>query len=330
MLYGGDEFSAAAALVGIKARLGPGEALDPNTNVLDGHRLTPDELAMVCNTIPFLGDHRLVIVEGLLERMERGQGRRQGSRGKEQARAAGEWSGLPEMVETMAPATTLVIMGGVIGAGNPLLKALGSVAQVRRFDPLRGPRLQDWIVQRAKAREAALSARAVQLLAEFSGGNLRLLDQELAKLALYAGARTIEEEDVAGLVSSVKEASIFEMVDAFVEGQPGAAMRALDRLLEQGTPAPLILTMLARQLRLMVQAKSLEARNVGQSGMASALGLRSDYVLRKTVQQSRSYSLEALKSLYRRLEETDLAIKTGRVAEDLGLEMLVAGTMVRG
>ena len=141
MLYGGDEFSAAAALVGIKARLGPGEALDPNTNVLDGHRLTPDELAMVCNTIPFLGDHRLVIVEGLLERMERGQGRRQGSRGKEQARAAGEWSGLPEMVETMAPATTLVIMGGghrcrqssveglgERGASTPLRSSAGAAA----------------------------------------------------------------------------------------------------------------------------------------------------------------------------------------------------------
>lgn len=107
-------------------------------------------------------------------------------------------------------------------------------------------------------------------------------------------------------------------------------MRGLEQLLVQGTPPPVIITMLARQLRLMVQAKSLIAGGVREAGVGKELGLRSDYAARKTVDQARSYTVGALKDLYRQLLDTDLAIKTGRLDGTLALEMLVAGQAAPG
>jgi len=55
--------------------------------------------------------------------------------------------------------------------------------------------LPGWIQARAKARQIGIESRAVQMLADFVGPNLRQLDNELEKLALYAGKRTITVRD---------------------------------------------------------------------------------------------------------------------------------------
>jgi hypothetical protein len=44
--------------------------LATNTDVLDGRAVTPDQLAAICDTVPFLASHRLVVVEGLLARFD--------------------------------------------------------------------------------------------------------------------------------------------------------------------------------------------------------------------------------------------------------------------
>ncbi|MCJ7831145.1 MAG: DNA polymerase III subunit delta, partial [Dehalococcoidia bacterium] len=73
MLYiyhGEDEFSLREELAALKAGLDSDGMLASNTSQLDGGRLQPAELLAPCSTIPFLGSHRLVIVEGLLGRFE--------------------------------------------------------------------------------------------------------------------------------------------------------------------------------------------------------------------------------------------------------------------
>ena len=121
---------------------------------------------------------------------------------------------------------------------------------------------------------------------------------------------------------------MFSMVDAMIEGRPGAALGTLRRLMEQGAAGPYVLTMLARQVRLMIQARSLEAEGAARGQMARAMG-SGDFVVRKSLEQAGAFSDQALREIYRRLLETDVAIKTGGVADDLGLETLVAELSVR-
>ena len=322
LFYGEDDFSAYEAYRRVAAETGPAEELATNTTTFDGEHTAFGEVAMAAQAMPFLGTKRLVVVEGL--------GRRLAARGKkagdeETKSGPKEWAGLPDLLGGLPPTTVLIFLDGGLTAANPLVKAVKAAkGEVKLFNPLRDREVAGWIADRAKEKGASIAGPAVQMLAGLVGGNLRLLDGELDKLATYAQGRTIERDDVEALVSQAKETSIFELVDAVATRRQGPAMRALERLLTQGAPPPVAMTMLARQLRLMTQVKALAARNAGDDEIMAALGTRSDFVVRKTKEQARRYSLDALKKLYERLLETDLAIKTGAVSDELGLEMFVA------
>jgi len=125
-------------------------------------------------------------------------------------------------------------------------------------------------------------------------------------------------------VSYAREASVFTMVDALIEGRASTAARLLHQLLEEGATAPYLLVMITRQLRLLVQAKELTLKGVPASLIKDRLGLASDYTLTKALQQSRRYSMGRLEQVYRKLLETDLAIKRGIWKGELALDLLVA------
>ena len=70
ILWGQDDFSLNEALAEIKRGIGDQTVLLTNTTTLDVRQTTIDELTAVCETVPFLAEKRLVIVEGLLELFE--------------------------------------------------------------------------------------------------------------------------------------------------------------------------------------------------------------------------------------------------------------------
>src|SRR3989304_6595813 len=88
IFHGEDDFAQREELARIKAELDTDGMLVNNTTLLEGAQLRPDELAAVCNTVPFLSGRRLVIVEGLLGRFETPPARRRRGRRDESSREA--------------------------------------------------------------------------------------------------------------------------------------------------------------------------------------------------------------------------------------------------
>ena len=81
ILFGPDDFSLKEALVHIKDGMGSREMLATNTTVFEGKNLALQQLISTCDTVPFLAEKRLVIVNGLLGRFEPKKGRN-GRKGK--------------------------------------------------------------------------------------------------------------------------------------------------------------------------------------------------------------------------------------------------------
>jgi len=322
MLLGKDDFSLRQSLEEIKTSIGDPTALATNTTVLDGQQLTVDQLRTVCETIPFLAEKRLVIVNGLLGRFEV---KSKPSRGKTGAsnRQSG-YQELGEYIGKIPESTILVLIDGKITSKNPLFSKLSTRARVKSFPLLRGDRLQHWIQKRAGEKSASISSQAVDLLVRFVGGNLWIMANEIDKLALFASGRRIEEEDVKLVVSYAQEASVFAMVDAILEFRAGVAEQLLQKLLQRGAAPAYLLVMLSRQVRMIVRVKEL--RNQRKSGMEiqDRLGLTSEFALRKTLEQANRYSLARLKEVYHRLLEADLSIKTGKYDAELALNILIA------
>ncbi len=326
VLYGEDDFSLHEELEKIKEGLGDGELLSSNTTVLGGQGLSLEQLVSVCNALPFLAPKRLIIVQGLLSRFERRDGGRDGERSRslESGAEEGHWHLLGERIDIMPPSTVLVLADGRLGRDNPLLKQLSSRATVKEFPLLRAGALRHWIQLRVGEKGGSMSPSAITLLADLSGSNLWILSNEIEKLCLWAGQRRVEEQDVRQLVSHAREANVFAMVDAIVEGRTVLALQLLHELSDEGASALYLLVMITRQFRLLLLAREMSRRSLSRTDIRNRLGLVSDYRFRKTLEQVERYSAGRLTEVYHKLLETDVSIKTGKRGEELALDLLVA------
>lgn len=323
LFYGGDEFSLHEELAALKGRLDSDGMLAGNTSQLEGRSLQPQELLAHCNTVPFLGGCRLVIVEGLLARFEsaRAPGRRRGEGSRE---SVGAWRNLPAALEGMPPSTVLVFVDGKIVPSNPLLRLLASLAEVREFQPLRQREVPGWLAQRARVMGVPISGGAMALLAELVGNDLRVLSQELTKLQLYAMDREVVEGDVRLLVTSAREASVLSMVDAVIEGRSGLAIRLLEQLQNEGAPPAYLLSMIVRQYRHLIMAKELTLAHLSPAEIGRRLNITSDFALRKVLEQANRYTLPQLERAYHCLLRADGAIKRGVYSGETALDILLS------
>lgn len=327
VFYGKDDFSAHEALAALAAKLNADgasqEGLADNTVRVDGRSAKPEELLAICQTMPFLAPYRLVIVTGLFARFDEDTRRGRGARKRKTDESAlGSWQSFVEALPHLPETTTLVFMEGALGARNPLLKELPKSARVQEFQPLKQAEVAGWINRRAARYDVSIQARAVAALAQLVGNQLWLLDTELQKLATYAAGREITDADVRELVSFARDPNVFAMVDAVVEGRTRDSLDLLHRLLADGEAPQRLLSVIARQYRLLIMAKELLDQRVRPPEISARLGVQG-FVIQRLLQQAPLYTIETLRRAYRLLLDADLSVKRGIHDDETALELLI-------
>ena len=321
LVYGEDVVSVDEALTDLAKSAGPDDLRDVNYTPLDADGLVPNAVAAAAFTAPFMSDHRVVVVKGLLSTFERrGPSRSRGASNNDPLKV---WTEFVNQLDSLPPTTELAFVDSGLSRSNPLLRKLTPISQVREFPLPREHDMPGWITRRANTIGVRIEPRAAAMLAEAVGRQPRLIDSELRKLSLYADGTPVGVEDVRQMVAYVREANIFQTVDAIIDRRTGVALRMLRRIMEDGAPAAYVMTMIARQVRLLLMAKDMKAQGLSQEEIGRRLRL-SGWVLNKTLQQERRLSFEYLAHVHGQLVETDLALKTKPLDDQLALEMLVA------
>ena len=97
-------------------------------------------------------------------------------------------------------------------------------------------KLPEWCARWARSSHGKqMSTAAARLLVDLIGEEMGLLDQELAKLAVYAGsASKIEADDVDRLVGNSRAENTWKIFDHIGAGRMDEALKMLDRLFDQG------------------------------------------------------------------------------------------------
>lgn len=345
--YGEDDYSRKHAIDALREQLGDPEMASLNTVTLSAADTTPAEVVAQAGAVPFLANGRLVVVEGLLAMFSRSQGGRGGrssrtrQAGLEDSQPAGDdsfrgWGQLKDIAPGLPESNILVLSDETATDSNPLLRHLAPVANVRVFAPLRSNDLTAWIGQTVHERGGGIENAAQRALADAHGSNLWALSNEIDKLLLYAGDRSITVEDVQAMTGTTREENIFAMVDDVIERRYPRARERIERLREDsGAAVPQIMAMLGTQVRRLLAAKDATERRVSQAELQDAIGSRSDFAIRKTVNQSRSFTMPRLREMHRAILDYDIALKTGKLNEDTAMELLIAdlcgiGTPGRG
>jgi DNA polymerase III subunit delta len=329
ILWGKDDFSLEEALLEIKKSLGEDSLLSTNTNVLDGQKLSLNELKSVGGAMPFLSTKRLVIIKGLLERFEPKDKTGRPKTGKGSNLKTDESQLMADSILGFPESTILVLVDSLeirktSLQNNPLFKAVSGKAEIKQFPPLKGPKLSQWIQNRVAQKSSSISVQATSLLVDTIGGDLFTMSNEIDKLVAYTGSRKIEERDIRAVVSASQEGDIFAMVDAIIDHKAGMAEQILQKLFQNGRMPQQILGLLARQVQMLIQIKELKSQKRPSAEIQSRLGIFNPFAWDKILKQAEKYTMSRLSEIYQSLLVTDLSIKTGRLDGDLALILLIA------
>ena len=203
------------------------------------------------------------------------------------------------------------------GALRDAIADAGGVVQ--EFKTPGAGQLEPWLVKRAKELEVELQPQAARLLAERIGGHVResdvdrrrrteLANMELEKLALYRPGGTISAEDVEALVSETIPGSTWAFLDA-VGARAGASAATLaERLLDAGTPLPVLISQLHRRLRDLILVREHLDSGSTPPQIVKDLKLQ-PFRAKRLAEQARAWSLPALEVATVELLALDLRSK---------------------
>lgn len=165
-------------------------------------------------------------------------------------------NGLPE-------GNCLIFTTGTVDKRKKIYKIVAQQGVILSFNRAKGETAQKEVLQNEIQKlleryQKKLTPAAWSSLRKKTGFELRRSIMEIEKLIFFTGARSvIEDMDVAEVVGKTKEDSIFDLTAALSEKNQLDALRALKALLGQGLHHLMILTMIVREIRFLLQAKIL-------------------------------------------------------------------------
>ncbi len=231
---------------------------------------------------------------------------------------------LAEHVALMSETTVLILLvEEALDAANVLVKAANKHGKVLQSTLPKGMALESWINKRAKSIDVKIAPDATALLANFIGNHLRLLANELDKLATYVGpGGTITAQEVRLLSAHVQEARIFDLTDALAQRNRKQALNILHDLLSDGEPPLKLLSTITSQVRSLLLVKELAQKGMRSPQISSTLGM-APFIADKVLRQVKNFDVPQLESTYRLLLDTDAALKRSRLTPEMALDLLV-------
>jgi len=339
LLHGNDEFTCREQMKKLRQQ----GNFEYNQDTFTSGEVDLMTIIATCNTFPFLADQRLVVLEGLPkrrrdedasstaisvtketnEKSSKSRKGKKGSKSRSESRAGFEKS-LAEYIPQLPETTVLIVLvDEELTSSSPLLKAAQEHGKVIQCTLPKGAALETWISKRAVSLGVKITPEAASMLANFIGNQLRLLANELDKLATYVGpGSTISTEDVRQLSAPVQEARIFDLTDALAQRNRKQALNLLHDLLADGEPPLKLISTITSQVRSLLLVKELASNGLRISQIISATGM-APFVAEKALRQIGKFSSSQLEGTYRQLLATDAALKRSRMTPDMALDLLV-------
>jgi len=324
VLHGDDEFAINHECARRLALIAQDDPSGMNITRLDGQQASQEDLRTALNTLPFLTEQRMVVLNAMPPRQDSKK--------------------FTAMLDQMPASTILVILLMDIyerkhwKAVDPekhwlaeWCKARSGQAEWLEFSLPAPFAMPGWLQKQAKSMGGKITPAAADRLAEWIGNDTRLAALELEKLLTYTNyERMVEVEDVEALSINNAQGNIFQFVDALAEHNPTQALNQLHRLMDEQEPVQ-IFSMIVRQFRLLLQVRELLDDGKGLQEIPREIPeIRASLVAEKMARQARRYDLEQLKTVYRRLLLVDRNLKTSQVTPELAFDLLVVELAGKG
>lgn len=269
-----------------------------------GNKLDQSEVISFCNTMPFLAERRVALVEGC------------GLFKTSCEQFAAE-------VEHIPDESILIFVETEVDKRNKLYKTVSKCGAALEFNKPNERTMLIWTKRQFKNEGRQAEDAAIYKLIEFIGCDMNAVSNEIEKLISYTADKgTVTVSDVEELCTGKVEGKIFEMVEAIARKQQKKALDLYYELIENREPTMRMLFLITRQFDMMFKALLGKMDGLSDSQIAGAIGVP-QWSVKKYIDQVKDYKLDMLKNMLEKCHDLDYRIKTGQTDDQIGVEMLI-------
>ena len=178
-----------------------------------------------------------------------------------------------------------------------------------------------WLRKELEENGLKIDQSVIKDLAERTNYDPERCSNEIKKFKLNNENRIIRKEDIEILTPDTIEKDIWDLIDAINQGDKVKSISTLEKLSSQTMDPNYILSMLARNLRLVLLTKFLLRKGNDYRAISSELSIP-PFTTPSLIKTAENSSDEKLKMLYTKLSNLDYQIKTGKIDANLGISLI--------
>lgn len=274
-----------------------------NYTYYEGKGIDTVDLIETANTLPFFADRRLIVIEN-----------------SSLLKSAPE--GLADKFLELPDSTYIVMVENEVDKRSKLYKRIKEKGYISEMNTPDAKMLVSWVGGICNKENKKISEAAANHIVEYIGSDMSTLKNELDKLFAYTIDRdVITIDDINEVCISQATNKIFDMLDAIGNKNQARALLLYRDLLTLREPAMRILYLLTKQFDRLLQIRCLLDSNK-QSIIAATVGVP-PFSVKKYVAQANKYDYKRLKSMLDKCQDTEQGIKTGRIVDVIGVELLI-------
>ncbi|MGN0383603.1 MAG: DNA polymerase III subunit delta [Eubacterium sp.] len=274
-----------------------------NFNRFEG-KVDSKEIIELAQTVPFFSDYRLILLEdtGFFKSAD---------------------EALVNFISQVPASTVILFVESNVDKRSKMYKAVKEHGYPCDMKFQTEEMLAKWAARILAKSNKKITNNTMLLFLSKTGTNMDKISTELEKLISYSlDKEIITDEDVEAVCTSQIATGIFNMIDAISARNQKKTLDYYYDLIYSKEPPMRILFMLERQFNLMLQAKELSDSGMGREQIAREMGVAS-FVAGKCISQSRNFTLRQLKNALAESVYTEEKIKSGRIEEKMGVEILL-------
>jgi DNA polymerase III subunit delta len=284
-----------------------------NQFVLFGKDLTIGGLLGYAKKFPMMAERQLILVKDAQQI--------QGIDNKDQTKY------LEDYLKNPLPSTVLAFsFGSPVDERKTWVKAFEKNGVVVSSKKMYENKLPDWIADYCHQKGVKISPKAIQMLVEFIGNDLKRLANEIEKILLNLTVKQeIAAETIEKFVGVSKDYNIFEFQKSLIQKDGLKANRIINyfAINQKDNPLPATLIMLYNFFSKLLVAHASPDKSEG--GLASTLGIRPFFV-KDYLMAMRAYSIGKNVRIISYLREADArskGVESGGMTEGDILKELV-------
>ena len=280
-----------------------GESDEMNYSYFEGKGAEVPQIIAAADTLPFFSDRRLIIIEnsGLFKSQ----------------------NSLADYIKSIPETTHIVFVETEIDKRNRLFKAVKDAGTISEMNGMDENNLKLWIASLLDKEKKKITGDTILYLLSKTGTDMENIQNEVEKLICYAmDSGVITSEDIDAVCTTQISGKIFLMIDAIGSRKQKQALDLYYDLLALKEKPMSILFLITRQFNILIQVKDLAALGYNNTIISQKTGLM-PFTINKYLSQGKNFTMQTLKEALQTCAEIEEQIKTGRLMDIIGVELLI-------